>query len=120
MKKISIMDHDFEKQNLVSNKDYSDTYKAMCCGISGKRPPFTNDIIITDADFKKHIRCLKSRRPSLVEVRNVPGIFNSGVYEVIPCPDSDREKYEGDVWIYSTILEKSVRVLREEIIDSDV
>lgn len=50
--------HDFGKENLISNKDGSDTYKCSKCGLLSKRPMLSEDLVMKgNLSFKKIYMC---------------------------------------------------------------
>lgn len=64
MKSIHIRTHDFQKQNLVGDKDHKDTYTCAVCGCTGKRDAFQDYIVVTESDARKALKCTY-REPAL-------------------------------------------------------
>lgn len=52
MKVVSMDDHNFEKQNLVTTSKGYDHYKCSVCGCIGKRMGLTGNVQVSEAMFK--------------------------------------------------------------------
>jgi hypothetical protein len=124
MKIVEIKEHSFKKTNLTTVKGGGDKYRCSVCGCEGYRPAFTEIVQLTEKEYLKAKKCAyvsESQvrpRPSKVEIYEVPGIcLNAGRYDVVPCPDEYKQKFEKDVWVFHPDRKEAVRILDGEILE---
>lgn len=122
--------HDFEKVNLVSDKNGYDTYRCKCCGLEGVRKglveeltlkrPYAKKLHVCDgrkqAYSKENVR--NSFESKKVEVVNAAQLDQFGfslgqVFETVPCPKGENHELEG-VWVPCEKRNEPVRLLVHE------
>lgn len=119
MKTVSMMSHDFQKQNLVTTSK-GDLYKCSVCEASGYRDGLAPSIILTESEFVKASKCsfvpkTSGNRPKKVLLDNMPQFgFFYGIYDVVDCPEECADKYSDDVWVYSNFRGEPVRLFSSE------
>lgn len=113
---VSMNDHDFEKQNLVTQKGGYDVYKCTSCGLLGKRTSI-DDTIVCRSNKKCNRPAPATPKKVVITdnyvIRNFG--FEAGVeYETTNCPDEYKGKYDNDVWVYSERRKEPIRLISHE------
>ena len=125
MESISILSHDFEKQNNITirrgNQLY-DIYRCRCCGLTGKRMGLAGEISVSGNKvscrrYKSFVQ--KNKEAEKVKITHPYPCDQFGfelykVYDRIPCPENMRDKYADDVWVFSENRKEPVRLLEGE------
>ena len=125
--------HNFEKKNLISNKDGSDTYHCLDCGISGKRHFLEGEIHLSRVSKKKLENCngtkgefeligkqkqdvdFLSKKVKIIVDAHL-GAFDArvgDVLEIVKCPDNEDITLEG-VWVVNETCKEPFRLLPYE------
>lgn len=125
MKSVDMKLHDFNKQNLVGDSKHRDKYKCSVCGVQGFRNGLSATVLLSDKDYKISQTCSfynnteNTKRPAKVLLDDMPYIgIKEGVYDVVAIPEKYKEQYPDSVWVFSKIRNEPVRILPNEIIDS--
>ena len=107
--------HNFSKSNLVTNRDGSDTYVCVDCGLKGKRYGLNDFITLSRPSKVKLTKCngskgvfkieeLKKEKDNLlgskIVVINDSDLFNFGIYSgdilnVVECPPTESKELDG-------------------------
>lgn len=126
MIQISLNDtsHEFDKSNLVTQRGKGgtfDTYKCKHCGLEGKRYGLSE--LITVKKAKNCTRIVKpqsineSNELGKVKIQRIDpswGLKSGDVVERVPCPESEKEKYNNQVWVFSPARNEPMLLLSGE------
>ena len=131
METVSLNDpnHKFSKVNLVTQRGRGqmfDTYKCEYCGLTGKRFGIgSNSIHVRKEKICTHKAEIipPAKQENLGKVKivdNYPcnqfGFKLNEIYDRVPCPQEEMEKYSNDVWVYSEQRKEPIRLLPNEAI----
>lgn len=116
--------HNWEKSNLITQKDYKGFYDAMFCtycNMKGKRRNFTDVEVRKNTNLEKLLNCPnqpKTEKAKKVMIKNVTAFnpaFNNltagSIHNVIPAPAGEKEDNRG-VWVMG--IGEPVKVLNNE------
>jgi hypothetical protein len=109
--------HEFEKTNLVSDKNGNDFYKCCNCGIKGKRRAFSESIEVSGIESKV-LRCNLEKNPnigkSIIVLINQFGLKSGEEHIIVECPESELKKYSMETWVFSENRNEPIRLFGNE------
>lgn len=136
MHTVHILSHAFIKQNnltITKGRKFYDVYKCSYCGLEGKRFGLTNEISVTRNKvsctyYKNYLKKQKeleeveaAQKQAATKIKVIDsytcqmfGFEFNNVYDRVECPDSEKDNFLDDIWIFSQKRKEPVRLLPGE------